>query len=176
MSDPRTTEVRKAAFVRAMSWCGNITAACDKIGISRRTYYDWLDDDADFRAAVNDAKVEAADRLEEALRKRGQDGWLEPVFHQGKRVGCVRKFSDTAAIFLLNGLRPEKYRHHIQHQVSGPNGGAITIQSDAKAMASAALSDPRLFAQARALSQALADAGPRPDADEPDNHEPNSGA
>jgi hypothetical protein len=39
--------------------------------------------------------------LETEMRRRALVGWDEPVFHAGKVVGHVRKFSDALLIFAL---------------------------------------------------------------------------
>ncbi len=57
--------------------------------------------------------------LEDEARRRAYDGWLEPVFHKGVKVGTVRKFSDTLLIVLLKAHKPEKYRENIKMDVSG---------------------------------------------------------
>jgi hypothetical protein len=52
--------------------------------------------------------------LETEMRRRAPVGWDEPVFHAGKVVGHIRKFSDTLLIFALKAERPEKYRDHYE--------------------------------------------------------------
>jgi hypothetical protein len=46
-------------------------------------------------------------------------GTLKPVYQGGKKVGAVREYSDTLLMFLLNGGRPEKYKHRIDHTSAG---------------------------------------------------------
>jgi len=43
------------------------------------------------------------------LHKRGVEGWLEPVFYKGKRVGVVRKKSDKMLELALKAEDPDKY-------------------------------------------------------------------
>lgn len=101
---------KKTAMLTALALTGNVTAAAKKAKVGRRTHYEWVEQDPEYKAAVADAMEEAADLMEEEARRRGADGVLEPVFHQGKRCGTIRKYSDTLLIFLLKGARPEKYR------------------------------------------------------------------
>jgi hypothetical protein len=62
------------------------------------------------------AKEMAADRLEEEAWRRAVDGVEEPVgFYRGEPGAYVRRYSDTLLIFLLKGLRPEKYRERYEH-------------------------------------------------------------
>jgi hypothetical protein len=76
----------------ALRKCGSHARACRAVGIARSAAYSLLKADPDFRAAYQGAKEEAADWLEEIARKRAVEG------------------SETLLIFLLKGLRPEKYR------------------------------------------------------------------
>ena len=47
------------------------------------------------------------DELEAEARRRAVQGVRQPVFHQGKVVGHIRKYSDLLLIFLLKHRRPE---------------------------------------------------------------------
>jgi hypothetical protein len=47
------------------------------------------------------------------------------VFYQGEKVGTVQKYSDTLLIFLMKGVRPEKYRERFGHEITGKDGGPI---------------------------------------------------
>lgn len=100
----------KRAALRAYVEVGTVTAAMQAIGMSRRTWYHWQDGDPDFRDAAQDAEQAAADRLEAVAIARAT-----------KAEGA----SDTLLIFLLKGMRPEKYRERYQHEVTGKDGGPI---------------------------------------------------
>jgi hypothetical protein len=41
--------------------------------------------------------------LEAEARRRAVQGWDEPVFHQGRKVGTIRKYSDRMLEILLKG-------------------------------------------------------------------------
>lgn len=101
---------KRAAFLEAFELIGNVSDAAAAAGISRTTHYEWLNTDAAYAAAFADAREGAADRLEREAVRRARDGVAEPVFHKGEVVGHVQRYSDTLLIFLLKGLRPEKYR------------------------------------------------------------------
>ena len=47
--------------------------------------------------------------IEAEARRRAVDGVDEPVYYQGKEVGTVRRYSDVLLIFLLKGLRPQRF-------------------------------------------------------------------
>lgn len=62
------TQVKKRLFVTFYKkFLGSVRATCDKIGIERRTYYKWLNNDPEFRWEVKDAFQEVLEDLEEKL-------------------------------------------------------------------------------------------------------------
>ncbi len=116
---------KKRAYLLALSFCGNVTLAAKAAGIDRATVYVWRNGkagrenshgDEAFRSAEAMAKEMAADRLEEEAWRRAVEGVEEPVgFYKGEPGAYVRRYSDTLLIFLLKGLRPEKYRERYEH-------------------------------------------------------------
>ena len=48
--------------------------------------------------------------LEAEAWRRAHDGIEEPILYKGQVVTHVRKYSDLLLMFLLKGLRPEKFR------------------------------------------------------------------
>lgn len=89
--------IRKWApqFFANLKDCGNVTASCQAAGISRVTAYDHKNKDAEFAGQWEDAMQQAADVLEGEATRRALAG------------------SDLLLIFLLKGLRPEKYRERV---------------------------------------------------------------
>ena len=126
---PRQSKTsRQKAFLKAYRKTGNVTCAADAAKIDRASHYRWLEE-PDYKAQFGDAADEAADRLEEEARRRAVDGVDEPVgWYQGKPGGTVKRYSDTLLIFLLKGVRPEKYRERFEH--TGKDGGPIETKSD----------------------------------------------
>ena len=93
------------AFLEALRTTPIIKQACRAAGVSRKVAYDWRKKDGEFAAEWNDALQDGIDTLEAILMRRAEE-------------------RDTVAmIFLLKGLRPEKYRERYEH--SGPQGGPI---------------------------------------------------
>jgi hypothetical protein len=93
MDFPKVTHIKKRAFLAAYSRCGSLSRAAKRAGVDRRTHYNWKKADPDYRDALLQATIEAGDALEDKLMDLAHD------------EGNV-----TAAIFLLKGLRPEKYK------------------------------------------------------------------
>jgi hypothetical protein len=116
---------KERAYLLTLSWCGNVTLAAKAAGVDRSMIYKWRNGvagrpndhgDEAFRAAEKIAKEMAADRLEEEAWRRAVDGVDEPVgFYRGEPGAWVKRYSDTLLIFLLKGLRPEKYRERYEH-------------------------------------------------------------
>ena len=67
-----------------------------------------------------------ADRLETEMARRAIDGYNEPVFYQGQRVGEIRKFSDQLAITLAKAHRPERFRDNIKLDAE-ISGGVLLV-------------------------------------------------
>jgi hypothetical protein len=95
---------------------GNRTQAAAVAGVSRFTPYSppWRNELV-LQAALRQAEEAAADLIEAEAFRRGVEGWEEPAgWYQGKAGGMVRKYSDVLAIFLLKGLRPDRYKDRVE--------------------------------------------------------------
>lgn len=120
----KSAHPKKRAMLAALALTGNVTAACQKAKVGRRTHYEWVADDEEYAAAVHEAMNEAGDRLEEEARRRAETGVVEPVYgrvgkDQDGKIGTVRKYSDTLLIFLLKGAKPDKYRERAEVKHTG---------------------------------------------------------
>jgi hypothetical protein len=57
----------------------------------------------------------ACDILEAEAHRRAVEGVEKPVgWYKGRPGGYVREYSDVLLIFLLKGLRPEKYKDRLE--------------------------------------------------------------
>lgn len=116
---------KKRIFLAAYARSGNISVAAEAAGIDRSTHYRWLDDPV-YAEVFEHAKEAAADYLEKVAWERATQGIRKPVYQGGKLVGYTTDTSDTLLIFLLKGLRPEKYVEKLQ--LTGANGGKIQVE------------------------------------------------
>jgi hypothetical protein len=131
---------KKRAYVTALALTGMHGRACRVAGISRNTpYTDQWRDDQELQEAIGQAAGIAADMIEEELYRRGVEGVTKPTgWYKGVPGGYIQEYDTTAAIFLLKGLRPERYadRHDVrsvsvQHKIDyaalarTPEGQAI---------------------------------------------------
>lgn len=107
---------------------GNVSEACEAIGIGRTAAYEWRKDDDDFATQWNDVVDKHTDALVSKVYERAFDGWQEPVFYQGDECGTVTKFSDSNAQFLLKARRPNEYRENHKIELGGPNDGPIRLE------------------------------------------------
>lgn len=105
-----------------------VSVAAKAAGVSRSNAYAHKEADEEFAKQWVDAIEEAADLLEREAISRAYSGTLRPIYHNGKKAGTERVYSDTLLIFLLKGARPGKYRENHRVEVSGPGGGAIPIR------------------------------------------------
>ncbi len=99
-------EDRKSIFLAALRWHGNVSAAAQTAGYSRRHFYHLRQSDATFAADWADALEGAADRFELEAVRRAVDGVEETRFYQGAAIGAVQRYSDRLLMFLLKARRP----------------------------------------------------------------------
>jgi AcrR family transcriptional regulator len=97
-------------FLAALEETGSVTEAAKAANMGRSNVYQYRRSDETFAALWDQALDVAADVLEDEARRRAYEGVNEPVFHKGEKVGTVRKYSDTLLMFLLKGIRPQKWR------------------------------------------------------------------
>jgi hypothetical protein len=97
----------RATFLAALEASGNISASARRAGVGRATVYRHRAGEPDFREAWDEAMETAADALEAEIRRRAVDGWDEPVFHEGRICGYIRRYDDRLLMFLMRALRPE---------------------------------------------------------------------
>jgi hypothetical protein len=84
------------AFFAALEESGSVTESCVAANISRVTVYAHKRDDPAFAERWEQALDAGADALEDVARKRAIEG--------------LSKGSDTLLMFLLKGLRPQRWR------------------------------------------------------------------
>lgn len=74
---------------------GVVTTACKQVGIARKTHYEWLKEDEEYRQAVEDVADVALDFAESQLHKQIQNGEVSStIFYlktKGKRRGYIEK-------------------------------------------------------------------------------------
>ena len=110
----------KKAMIEALEQSlGIVTTACKKVGISRRTFYDWMAKDEDFKTEVEDIQDIALDFVESQLFKNIKEGKTsEMIFYlktKGKKRGYIERTEtdhttngkEINIITLGGGYKPE---------------------------------------------------------------------
>ena len=128
---------RILAMIRADTY--TITEVCNNVGISRQTFYNWLNDNPEFAQAVEDANNELLDKMnieaKKSLMKKikgydviethvttvpGKDG--NPVIKEQKNVKKHIQPDTAAVIFTLTNGDPEHWRNRQSTEVTGKDG------------------------------------------------------
>lgn len=152
-----TQEKRKGAFLVALAAnYGNVSRAAEAVSIPRCSVYQWRHEDEAFAKAWDNVIESAIDAAEQELYRRAVDGVDEPVYQKGECVGTIRRYSDTALIFLLKGRRPETWNPPQKIAATNVEGTAPAPLLVAHAEMSAATKE-ELLAKLEGLRASLAD-------------------
>lgn len=89
-------DIEKKAILNALEEsCGVVSTACKSIGMPRSTFYNWLNADPAFKAAVEDVQEYALDVAESELHKLIKKGeTVAIIFYlktKGKKRGYIEK-------------------------------------------------------------------------------------
>lgn len=101
---------RRQGFLDCLRKGLSVAAAAEAIGVDRSTPFNWRQKDPAYAAAWQAAVEHGTDRLEDVAMRRGVKGVRQPVFHAGKRVGYIVRYSDRLLLALLRARRPRKFR------------------------------------------------------------------
>jgi uncharacterized protein YbaA (DUF1428 family) len=99
----------KQRFIAEFVKHGFVARACRDAKVARQTYYSWMRTDPQFAQDVADAVEDRNDAIREELYRRGVEGWDEPVYQGGRRVGDITKYSDSVLLKIASA-RLEEYR------------------------------------------------------------------
>lgn len=112
-------EAKKATFIKTLiESFGNISKACAAVGISRRTYYNWVEKDKEFKEEVENISEFVIDEVENHLFDQIKEGsTAATIFYlktKGKRRGYIesQEIQHTGeminVINLGSGTKPEE--------------------------------------------------------------------
>lgn len=109
---------------------GNVSNALRMSKLTRSAAYDHFKADKQFADDWLDALEVSNDELFSEARRRAKDGVLEPIFHNGKKVADVKKYSDTLIIFLLKQSEyQKKWRNRL---IKAGNLAVETVRDEGK--------------------------------------------
>jgi hypothetical protein len=94
-------------FLASFRAIGVISRAAVDAGVSRRSVYNWLERDQDFKDRFEDAEEDVRDEIREEIHRRAIEGVDEPVYQRGVLVGHVRKYSDAILLKMAAARLPE---------------------------------------------------------------------
>lgn len=95
----KSNSIKKKAFLAKMeSTLGNITASCKAANIARSTYYEWMEKDPKFAAAVNELAEANIDFAESCLKQQIKDGNTTATIFYLKTKGKSRGYIETHEI------------------------------------------------------------------------------
>lgn len=98
---------RKHRFLMLYRLTGQLQRAARECGIAPSTVRTHLQDDIDFRNAVDEAYGDFKELVEAEVMRRAIMGWDEPVYQQGVLAGSVRKYDSRLLELLAKRHIPE---------------------------------------------------------------------
>jgi hypothetical protein len=120
------TDSLKPVFLQTYADSGFILQTCERVGIPRNTFSRWLEQDQKFASDFAIANEKVTEKYELAAGLRAVNGYDEPVFHQGKQVGTIKRYSDRLLELLLKSRNREKYAERINYNIDEESiAGAI---------------------------------------------------
>ena len=132
--DKRSKKARQRAWIDAYKAnLFNVTTACSEIGIDRSTYYRWLENELSFSQAVQGAREEKLDFIEDQL------------------LGKIAEGDTTAIIFALKTLA--KHRGYVERQEIITQGNPPLSGVDMKIF----LQNPEIRLALETISRELSD-------------------
>ena len=123
------TDRRQRAFLAGFAIGKGIKAAQRLSGVHWRSHYRWLEDDPRYCECFELVERVLADEAEEEAYRRAFLGYETSVSWRGKVRSVHKGYSDALAVFLLRGMKPERYRRRAGEPVTGrPTPLLITIR------------------------------------------------
>jgi len=98
------TEHSKKALVEALEKSlGVVTTACKKVGVGRTTYYDWYNNDLEFKKQVDELQNVALDFAESQLHKQISENNTAATIFYLKTKGKLRGYTDKSELDITSG-------------------------------------------------------------------------
>lgn len=98
--------LQKQAFVEALKRnLGIITTACEKVGIVRQTFYNWMAKDPEFAEQVRGIKELTLDFVESQLLKQIEGGNTTATIFYLKTQGKQRGYVETQEIITAEKVK-----------------------------------------------------------------------
>lgn len=124
MASNKSRQLKAQLIAASRANFGNVSKACEAVGVARRTYYQYLNNDAQFREQIEDIDEANLDFAESKIREL-IDGVHLGVEQDGEMVVYKTQPNVTATIFYLK--TKGKKRGYVEKQ-EVENSGTQTIQ------------------------------------------------
>lgn len=109
-----------------------ITVAARACKIDRKTLWRWRRDIDGLDDQLAEAYREGTDSLVEVARCRGKDGWLEPIYQGGEKVGEKRLYDSSLLQMIIRKREPAFRDPKYAVPVTAPKlAGEVTLDLDA---------------------------------------------
>jgi len=136
---PRSnTAKHRVVFLEYISQCWSATHAARVAGVYRQRMYELRDQDEAFAAEWEDAYERGSDAIEDELHRRAVGYDEETRDGDGIVIRTVRRYSDQALIALARARRPERFRDNARVELTGKDGGAVTLVDRSASLAGVA--------------------------------------
>ena len=110
----KTEHIKKALIEALEKSLGVVTTACKNIGVGRTTYYDWYNNDEEFKKNVDELQSVALDMAESQLHKQILDGNTSATIFYLKTKGKKRGYVERSELDLTSGDDPIKINVNIK--------------------------------------------------------------
>lgn len=94
----RTTERKKAVIEALQKSLGIVATACQKVGVSRKQFYEWLKADKEFADAVTEIEDTALDFVESKLLENINNSDTQSILFYLKTKGKRRGYTERTEI------------------------------------------------------------------------------
>lgn len=98
MAANKTLQTKKQLIDAMEQTLGVVTAACKMVGISRVTYYDYYNNDPEFKKAIDELQNVALDFAESQLHKQIREGSTSATIFYLKTKGKNRGYIERQEI------------------------------------------------------------------------------
>lgn len=104
----RTAANKKAFLDTLRATLGNVTQACEEVGIDRATFYKWKQRDKAFAAKVEEANEVSLDFAEHQLKRKIKEGDTTAIIFYLKTRGKERGYVEKTLIDQKTELKLDK--------------------------------------------------------------------
>ena len=117
----KTEHTKKALLDALEKSLGVVTTACKKVGVGRTTYYEWYNNDPEFKDKVDELKNVALDFAESQLHKQIQDNSTSATIFYLKTQGKKRGYVERQELDLSSG---NEQINKIEIEIVEPKGNS----------------------------------------------------